>query len=112
MLNLKNGTAIAIILSIAFVLIAVAGRDLLPSTPGAAENSVATATTGQVGQQQVTSIGGSTDFDRSYGLASSSNDPAQPYAETDDDDDYRADRDRYEHDDDDDHDEHEDGHDD
>jgi hypothetical protein len=105
MISLRNGTAMAIVLSIAFVVVAVVGRDQLP---GLAGDNARSATSVAIGPVE-TEAPGNTAADVQIGEADSvgigQTDSTQEYAwekETDDDD-HEGER-SDDHDDDDNHD--------
>lgn len=108
-MSLRNGTAVAIILSIAFVLVAVATRDSLPGFASDTATSVSTPVDEQSQAQQPadTVVDGQTGQTASLGLDPALSEPA--YASESDsyayygDDDYDDDEDYDDDDDDDDH---------
>ncbi len=113
MMSLRNGTAVAIILSIAFVLVAVATRDSLPGFASDTGTTVSTPVDQQSQAQQPadTVVDGQTGQTASLGLDPAMSEPAyasesDSYAYYDDDDDW--DDDDYDDDDDDDDDDHHD----
>lgn len=109
MLSVRNGTAVAIVLSIAFVLVAVAGRDQIPGFANDNGNS-ATSTTNQTdGADQAANTASDVQIGQSEALGIGTGEAAQEsswdgeYDDDDHDSDYH-DHDDDHHDDDDDHD--------
>lgn len=111
MKSLRNGTAAAIILSIVFVVVAVAGRDVLPSLAGNEGNTATSVANDQVGTGPAVDTGEDLQIGQSETLANGTSDSTRSndwYEEDDDhgdsgdDDDYDVDEDDLddEHDDD------------
>jgi hypothetical protein len=120
MLSLRNGTAMAIILSIAFVLVAVAGRDQIPGFANDNGNSATSTANELVGTESPGGTAAEMQIGSSDGAGIGSTELTQSaawdddYDDYDDDDEYDDDDDHHD-DDDDDHeggDDHDDDHDD
>ncbi len=112
MLSLRNGTAIAIVLSIVFVVFAVAGRDQLPGFADDSGNSATSMANGPVGTEDPANTGAEAQIGQSTSLGIGSAEPTQEavwggeYDDDDDGDHHDGDdhEDHDDHDDDDDHD--------
>ena len=114
MLSLRNGTALAIVLSIAFVLVAVAGRDQIPGFANDGSNSATSVANEPVGTEGPTGTGAEMQIAETDGSGIGSTEPTQSAAWGDSYDGGEYDDDEDHHDDDDDHydDDHEDDNDD
>lgn len=109
MLSLRNGTAMAIVLSIAFVLVAVAGRDQIPGFANDTSNSATSVANELVGTQGPAGTGAETQIGETDGSGIGSTEPTQSavWGDTYSDDEYDDDDHHDDHDDDH-HDDHED----
>ncbi len=88
MISLRNGTAAAIILSIAFVVVAVAGRDMLPGSAGNNGRTATSVANELVETGPAVDTGGSAQIGQPENLANSTTDLPQSFAWDEEDDDH------------------------